>query len=332
MTATTSQRAHAFAVVTIVMTLIGWSSVPLFLKHFSHAIDPWTSNGWRYGMSALLWSPVLVWGLYRRSLPTGVWRAAILPSALNIVSQVLFCWTFYKIDPGLATFGLRSNIVFATIGAAVLFAPERVLVRTPGFIVGILMVVMGTFGTMVLGDGLPRGATLLGVVMAVSSGAGFAAYALAVRSCMAGVNAIISFAVISLYTALGMVVLMLALGDGHGVGALALLDEPSRFAGVPLPMGQFGLLLLSAIIGIALGHVFYYYSISRLGVAASAGVVQLQPFLVSVASWFLFRETLSIPQWASGSIAVLGAIAILVVQSRSRRAPVRTPTPAEDEP
>lgn len=315
---------RTWAIVTIVMTLLGWSSIPLFLKHFSSSIDIWSSNGWRYGFSALLWLPVLVLGFCRRRLPPGLWRAAVVPSVINAVSQTLFCWTFYKIDPGLATFGLRSNIVFATIGAAVFFAAERKLVTSPGFVIGILGVVAGTAGTMLLGkSGPPQGASLVGVTLATLSGAGFAGYALAVRHYMHGINPIQSFAAISLLSALPMVGAMLIYGHGSASGRGAwggavVLD---------LSAGQFALLLLSAVIGIALGHVFYYYSISKLGVAVSAGVVQLQPIVVSVASLWLFKETLTPAQWLCGGVAVAGAAGILGVQHRL----TRPPKPLDDD-
>ena len=45
---------RAAGVVTILLTLVGWSSIPLFLKHFTHLIDGWTANGWRYAISALI--------------------------------------------------------------------------------------------------------------------------------------------------------------------------------------------------------------------------------------------------------------------------------------
>ncbi len=48
----------ATGAMTVTLTLIGWSSVPLFLRYFADSIDAWTSNGWRYGVSALLWAPV----------------------------------------------------------------------------------------------------------------------------------------------------------------------------------------------------------------------------------------------------------------------------------
>jgi drug/metabolite transporter (DMT)-like permease len=90
---------------------------------------------------------------------------------------------------------------------------------------------------------------------------------------------------------------------------------------------NFTLLLVSAVIGIALGHVFYYMSIARLGVAVTTGVLQVHPFTVAVASYFVFGEVLSAPQWVSGSIAVVGALMMLGVQRRLTRRLVPAPVP-----
>lgn len=305
--------------LTILLTLLGWSSVPLFINHFVGLIDVWTSNGWRYGFSALLWAPVLLVGWQRRNLPAGLWRAALVPSLFNAVGQVAFAWAHYKIDPGLLTFGLRLQIVFVAVGAAVLFPAERRVIRTGGFLAGLVLVFGGTLGTVFLDDGFGERATALGVFMAVFSGICFAAYGLSVRSCMRGINPLVAFAAISQYTAAAMVGLMLAVGEDAGAGAL-------RLSG-----GQFALLLLSAVIGIALGHVFYYISIARLGVAVSAGVIQLQPVLVAGASVFLFPdETLTPGQWGTGALAICGAATILCVQHRMQggQAP---PSAAADE-
>ena len=53
--------------------------------------------------------------------------------------------------------------------------------------------------------------------------------------------------------------------------------------------------------------------------AVSSGVLQLHPFAVAVASFFIFNETLSMPQWISGTIAVGGAALMLTVQRWSSR-------------
>jgi drug/metabolite transporter (DMT)-like permease len=299
----------ATGALTVTLTLIGWSSVPLFLRYFADSIDAWTSNGWRYGLSALLWAPVLIVVAWRRRLPAGLWRAALVPSIINSTSQVIFCSAHYKIDPGLLSFGLRSQMIFAGVGAYLMFAAERPVIRSPGYLAGVAAVLVGTAGAVLLGREPVTGAHALGIVMSLTSGALFAGYALAVRRYMHGINSVVAFAAISQYTAAAMVALMLLVGRRGGLDALGMGGR------------DFGLLVISAVVGIALGHVLYYISINRLGVAVSTGVLQLHPFTTGVASVIIFHEVLTAAQWVSGFIAVGGAVLMLGVQARlSRRA------------
>lgn len=323
------------------LTLVGWSSVPLFLRHFADLMDFWTSNGWRYGFSAIVWMPVLVIAAFRHRLPRGLWKAALVPSIANAAGQVCFTWAHYKIDPALLTFGLRSQLLFVALGAWALFPKERAVIGTAGYLIGAALLVAGMVGVLAL-DGAkhghpttvetrgsvdasasapPAAATLAspqndrgsaaahwqGVALAVGSGLLFAAYGLAVRKFMDGINPVLAFAAICQYTALALVALMLVFGRSWGAGVF-------DFSGVELAK-----LLLSALIGIAIGHVFYYISIARLGVAVTAGVLQLQPFIVAVGSMALFGERLGGWQWAGGCVAVTGALLMLGVQRRVSR-------------
>ena len=331
-------------ILTLVLTLLGWSSVPLFLRHFAHLIDFWTSNGWRYGFSALVWAPVLIVVMFRRQMPRGLWKAALVPSIANAAGQVCFTWAHYRIEPGLLTFGLRSQLLFVAIGAWIMFPTERAIIRRPGYLIGAAVLLAGMSVVMLLAENhdapitapqsppsdiatAPDDATspnatglasshdpsahVQGVLLAIASGLLFACSGLAVRKYMHGVNSVIAFAAICQYTALVMVALMLVLGNR---GGLTVLD---------LAGGEFAMLLGSALIGIAIGHVFYYFSIARLGVAITAGVLQLQPFIVAMASLSLFGERLTASQWIGGCVAVSGAMMMLAVQWRvSRRAPV----------
>jgi drug/metabolite transporter (DMT)-like permease len=297
-------RSRNEGLLTVALTLLGWSSVPLFLKHFAGSIDAWTSNGVRYGFAALLWLPVLLWSVRKRTLPKGLLRAALLPSLFNCLGQIAFALAHYRTQPGLITFGMRTQIIFVGLGAAALFPAERALLRRPAFLAGMALVFAGGLAMMLLGGAL-RGATGEGVGLAVVAGLMFAAYGLAVRRNMVGAPPILAFAAISQYTAAGMVLLMLLLGKDAGAAVLLL------------PRSELALVLLSAVIGIALGHVFYYISIARLGVTATAGVTQLQPFFVAGASYFLFAERLSPVQWLSGGVAVTGAVTMLLTQRRT---------------
>ena len=302
---------------TVLLTLLGWSVTPLFINHFADPesagfIDPWTSNGWRYGFSALLWAvPLLIWKA-RGKLPPGLWKAALIPALCNCLGQVGFTWAHYKIEPGLLTFGLRAQMVVVAVGAAILFPIERLVIRRAAFIAGLVMVMGGTAGTIYFDRGFGESATMFGVGLALWAGAMFAAYALAVRKCMTGINPMMSFAMISQYTAGTMIVIMLIAGEDMGATAARM------------PGDQFAFLLLSSVIGIGIGHVLYYYSIAKLGVAVSTGIIQLQPFTVALLSMWWFGEVLRVSQWVTGSIAVAGAVLMLAVQhrivSKARRA------------
>lgn len=305
-------RDKFIGIATVLLALAGWTVVPIFIKMFTNDVDPWTSNGWRYAFAALLWLPFLLIKLRRGTWTPGLMRAAVLPGVINSCAQVCFTISFYKIDPGLVTFGLRAQIIAVALGAALLYPSERAVIRRPLFIFGLLLLLAGTLTTIVRSDDFGSRAGVLGIVLAISAGVGFAGYALAVRSCMRGYGAMESFAAISQYTAFAMVVLMLVLGDDFG------------FRAFDMPPPRFALFLASAVIGIAAGHVLYYISIARLGVTVSSGVIQLQPFTVSALSFLVFREILSPLQWAGGAAAVAGAITMIVVQhlvqSRARAA------------
>ncbi len=296
----------ATGTVTVVLTLLGWSSIPLFLRYFSDQIDAWTSNGWRYGFAALLWSPILVLGWLSGRLPRGLWRAAIVPSIVNSVGQVTFTYAHYKIEPGLLSFGLRSQILFAAVGAYIMFAGERRVIRSPVYLAGLVAVLVGTGGAVLMGKDAIEGAQAEGILLALASGALFAGYALAVRKYMSSFGAVIAFAAISQFTAAAMIVLMLVLGRHRGLEV------------IEMSTADIALLLISAVIGITLGHVFYYMSIARLGVAVSSGVLQLHPVGVGVASYYVFGEILTTPQWVAGGIAVVGAVLMLAAQGRRK--------------
>lgn len=301
------RNALIVGLLTVILTLVGWSVTPLFIKHFSVPgtpgyIDPWTSNGWRYGFSALLWLPLLVVAFFRKKLPPKLFVAAIAPGLINSISQIAFTWAHYKIEPGLLTFGLRAQMVVVAIGAAIMFPLERMAIRKPSFIAGLLLVVLGTAGTIAFDKDFGTDANTVGVLLALGSGAGFACYALAVRKCMVGINSMFAFAAISQYTAASMVALMLIFGDQLGITA------------AHMPAAEFMWLLISSVIGIGAGHVLYYISIARLGVAVSAGVIQLQPFCVAILSYIWFGDVLKWNQWLTGALAVAGAVTMLAVQ------------------
>ncbi|MEK6702510.1 MAG: DMT family transporter [Planctomycetota bacterium] len=312
----------------IVLTLACWTTIPLYLSHLQSIpndagltdstgkvvpmVDPWTANGWRYGFSSLLWIPPLLWAWSRRSIPAGLFTAALLPSVFNAAAQVCFGIAPYYVSPGLMTFSLRLNIVFVTVGAAILFAAERRIIKAPGFLIGLGMLIAGTALTIVFQEGGLGGGTGFGIFVSFMSAALYAAYALAVRKWMHGMPPMLAFAAVSQYTGIALVLLMLFLGRDMGRHAVEL---PGGVFG-----REFGMLLIFAVVGIGLGHTLYFHSIQRLGLAVSAGVTQLQPITVSIGAMLVFPDNpkahLSGSQWATGVLAIAGAVVMLYTQHR----------------
>jgi drug/metabolite transporter (DMT)-like permease len=302
------ESGSASGVGLIVTTLLAWSSVPLFLRYFTAYVDAWTTNGFRYGISALIWTPWLIIQYRRNKLPAGLWRAALFPSAVNIAGQCCFAWAPYYIQPGLLTFMLRLQIIFVTIGAYLLFPHERSTLRRPVYWTALAVVFCGSVGTILFGEaGLPRGGTAFGVALGICAGMFFGAYSLSVRYFLHDVHPITAFAAIGHYTAAGLIAVMLLASDDHGAGALHM--HPARFL----------LLLASGLIGIGFSHAAYYAAMARLGVAVAAGVILLQPFITGSMSMVIFKERLNGMQWASGVIAMTGAAVMLWTQHQTRR-------------
>ncbi len=286
------------------VALLGWSSVLLFLHYLAPHIDVWTANGWRYGMCGLALLPMVGIGRRRGVVPPDIWRRAIPPAVFNSLGQVCFGASIYFIEPGLAGFLLRFSLVSSTFGAFALFADERVLLRSGAFWSGMLLLVAGSLATIFLGVEPIVGETVVGVLLGAAGGLLFGLYGVAVRSTMYGVPSLYSFSAISSLTAFVLVVLMLAVGRRHGLMVLEL--------SWPLVSA----LVISAVIGIAIGHIFFYAAIARLGVAVSGAIVQLAPFLGGAGSVLIFGEILTVWQWLGGFIMLVGSGVLLRAEQR----------------
>ncbi len=291
----------------VLATLFCWSVTPVFVEFFTDKVDPWTSNGWRYGFAALLWLPLLLVTASRRRLPERLFRKALVPGLVNALGQIVFVLAFYNTTAPMVAIGLRTQIIVVSLGAALFFAAERRIVTRPAYIIAIVMIVGGLVAAVLLG-GDAAFEELDGFGLALAAGTGYGLYALSVRHWMHGVNPLLAFAAISQYTAVIMLSLMFLLAQDFGAGALSLSPR------------LFSLFLLSAVIGIAIGHVVYYIAISRLGVAVASGVVQTQPVWVALISWaFLDQPGLSATQWIGGAVAIIGAMLLLWVQHTTRQ-------------
>lgn len=289
-----------FGTLVLISSILCWSAIPPLQKILTPYLDGWTTNGIRYPFSALLWLGPLIYQYRRGEVDPRIWKLALAPAAFNIIAQTLWAWIPYYIDASLMGFLVRISVVFSITGGFWLFPDERNLVRHPMFWLGMGSSALG-FAVMSLGGReIPHGATLIGIVMALASGACYGLYAVAARYSMRGARPWVAFPVISLYTSVAMVGLMFTAG------------KPSRV--LDLPPGWIWVLITSSFIGIALAHILFYMAIERLGVAISSSTQLLCPLLTFLWSFLFLGETLTLYQCAGGLILVIGGVLLVLSQ------------------
>ncbi len=104
-----------------------------------------------------------------------------------------------------------------------------------------------------------------------------------------------------------------------GAPLVALMLSLRRLARAAGPGGRpMVLVILSALLGLTLGHLFYYRAIRILGPIASEGSLLLIPFQTAVLAHFWLGDRLSPVQWAAGVVLVLGCTLLLRARIRMR--------------
>lgn len=286
--------------------LFFWAVVPLFLEHFTHLLDPWTANGARYFFAAAFWLPFVVHALRRmaRAERRTAWTAALAPAAAHGAAQIFFGIAPYYNNATMLNFGCRLSIPFATLFGFWLLKSERRLARSPMFWTG-LAGAMGGFLLMFANGFGTDSTSARGMGLLLGFSAAWGLYVVLVRRNLSDYPAHLAYGLVSLLTCVPLLALTFGLGDWR---ALLLL-----------PPAQWGWLIFSALIGLTLGHVFYYRAIRTMGPIASEGGMLLIPFQTAVLAHFLLGERLVAAQWAAAAVLILGCALLIRARFNVRR-------------
>jgi len=282
-----------------------WGSVPVLLRELTDDVDAWTANAVRYPLSAMLYWPVLFVfgraGVLNRQL---VARCAI-PAFFALSGQVLWALAPYYLPASAIGFLVRMSLVWSLLGAMTLFPDERRLLRVSGFYVGLALSI-GGFVVLSVSKGMfDADVTVKGIIIILACSFFFGFYGVSVRRCLRGVHPLVGFGVVSQFVSIGTL-LALTLTATAGVARPQALSSLG-----PTSWCQ---LVSSSILGIALGHLFLYIGVARLGAAITSGVQAITP-LVTVALAIVFLdESMSPSQWIAGVAMVIGAVVLLRTQ------------------
>lgn len=308
---------HLPATLSLTVSIVMWGATPLFLRSFIHEIDGWTANGSRYGLAAILWIVPLMVFMKRGEVPRRLFYYAIVPTIVNVAAQTFWAWSVYFLEPGLVMFLSRLSLVFTVFASFILFPDERALIRSSYFWIGLFLLGVGFIGINAMrGTALTR-ESWTGIFIMLGNAVFLGMYGVSVRYYMRGVKPWISFPIICIYTAIGLAVLMVFMGDMHALAAM----KPHRI----------GVLILSSLVGIAFAHVTYYYAIEHLGASISAGCQLCLPFLTTIGSYFIYGETFTPGQWIFG-MGLLGGAGLLLMAQKHLGIASNSPVPACEVP
>lgn len=282
--------------------ILCWAAVPVLLRYLTHSVDAWTANGFRYPMAAVLYWPVLAIAWRSGHLNRQVIGCCIVPSFLALGGQVFWALAPYYLPAGAIGFLMRFSLVFALVGAVLVFPDEMKLLTLPSFYIGLVLCVIGFIVMAISKVQFDADVTPLGIGIMLLCSVFFGFYGISIRYFLRGIHPLVGFGIVS---------------HAVSIGTLAAMFMVGRYEDLAVVTGRDWLVLIgSSVLGIALGHYFLYSAVVRLGAAISSAAQTLIPFLtVLLASRFL-GESMSSLEWIAGVTMVAGAAALLDAQNR----------------
>jgi drug/metabolite transporter (DMT)-like permease len=309
-----TQKIDIFATLSCIGALACWSLGPIFIKYLTGYIDSWTQNLLRYSVACLFWLPFLLRAVKRQQIEPKLWRMAILPAAANIAMQSLWAAGFYYVGAAFMALISKSSVIWITGFSLVFFANERGLVKSKQFWLGLILSIAGVIGVIyyksvipsaVEGQDFTASGTVTGVIIAIVCSFMWAVYVLSARIAFRDIDSRIGFAVICIYTVVGLFTLGIIFG------------KPEEC--LKMGAGPWAAVLISAVTAIALGHVLYYAAMKRIGATIPALVILAQPFVVFAISSVVFNESLNGLQLLFGLALLAGSALAIWSQASMNR-------------
>lgn len=280
--------------------LLSWASMPVFLRGLTEHVDALTANGLRYPAASILYWPVILLAWRTGKLGRGLFVRALGPAFFSAGGQILWAMAPYHLEASMIGFLIKVSILWAIIGAMLLFPEERALLRSARFYVGLVLALVGFVALAAPGGEAAGDVTPAGLAIILGCAFFFGLYGVSVRQFMDGVPPLLAFGVISQYVSVVTVALLLLFGD------------PSRIASISAR--GWTLILVSSMLGIGISHVLFYIALRRLGASLSMASHLTTPFLTLALAQVFLGERMAPSQWAWGSVMVAGGGLLVLAQ------------------
>ena len=292
------------AALALAVAAGGWSLSPVFIRVLSGNYDVYTQAFIRYSSAvvvlvpiSLLWFPRDFLRMLRSPLPL------VVLACVNALTQLLWTAGCYGAPPTLAQLISKLSIIFVIVFSFTVFREERAIIRSPRYLLGTLLGLIGVAGVLADEPGSLRpvfdGYILILFVVAI----GWAGYTVLAKHLVAGRHPVPMFTVVAIATTAAFVPFMFALGDPGQLTRAGLRVTTIAF--------------LSGTLPIAAAHPAFYYAQKRLGAAFCGSIILLNPLLTYAFARIVWPdEHLLAIQWIGGGILLAGVS--LVTHARAR--------------
>jgi drug/metabolite transporter (DMT)-like permease len=286
--------------LSVVAAVLIWSATPIFQYWLAGPFDAWTQNFYRYAAGFFTMVPFLAWMAWRspRGLTPSEWLGCAVAAVPNVVHQVCQTLAVVLLLPGVYALLGRMSVILTVVLAVIFFADERWIARSVKFQLGTVLALAGVAGLVWSPDA--GEVSRPGLWLAVLAATGWACYGILVKKFTARAGATAGFGAISFFTALLLLPLMLAFGDG---GAVFRTDAWTNVV-------LFG----SGFLAIGVGHWLYYVGIRELGAAPAQSALLLGPLGTMLLSAAFFGETFRPGQLVAGAVLLGGAFLALAAR------------------
>jgi len=290
----------------VIAAICCWVAAVIFVKYFSMLMDVHTQNFFRYlGASLFLSSVVsLVYpGCFRRFRQR--FRVYLMLGAMMTSFQLCWVHALYRVDPAFVSLLSKVSTPLITMAAFVFYREERAVIRSPRFLLGFAMGLVGVVGVVAGISNFEVGLLhpqKTGIVLIIAGALIWSVYVNVVKHVVREENPLLAFTFTCISATAILFPIMLIWGEA------SVLFEQSTVI--------ITLVIISGVIGIAGANSSYYLSIKRIGMAKSANLVLAHPFLVALVSFFAFGERLTAVQWIFGIILLSGCALVISVQGK----------------
>jgi drug/metabolite transporter (DMT)-like permease len=309
----TDRRTRTLAGISLAVACFCWSLPPLLIRLLSDAYDPMTLSFARYLWATVVLVPMALL-VHRADTLRSLRRVRhLVPLGVFMVVQQ-YIWTVacYGANPVVAQLVTKLTIVFVIVFAFILFREERGVIRSPAYLLGTAVSLVGLVAVLAdePGEVLPGFNIYSGLLLLTALA--WAIYTIWARHLVLDANPLAVYAVISLYT-----------GVGLGVLSVAFFDISTLFTPTPRVLG---LTIVAGVVPLAIGHPAFHFAQKHLGAAFSTSTTLSIPLLTYIIALVVLPGTTLFPlQWAGGFLLTGGML--LVIRAQQKRpvsAPVET--------